>query len=140
MSECINLRDLFGETYRISYDSAYNPRKVPKKKLDPRMMQIPCKYGKIYCLGQNRLAVEVDHHPKVVRTLTALEGITWHQDGDKEKTFLFPLELFDKVAGIVQPRRRRHGNPENGARLSPYWFKKKEPKTPPEAGGDQIPS
>src|SRR5262249_46297658 len=79
--------------------------------------------GKIYCLGQNRLAVEVDHHPKVVRTLTALEGITWHQDGNKEKTFLFPLELFDKVAGIVHPaagamgiRRMELGCPLTGSR------------------------
>ena len=132
MSECINLKALFGEKYPITFDQAYNPSNVPRDKRDPCMMEIPCQYGTIYCHGQNRLAVEVDHHPKS-NALNALEGVTLYHDGDKEKTFLFPLELFDKVAEIVHPRRRRHGRPEHGARQAAYWFKRKEPKNPPAA-------
>ena len=139
MSDCMNLREMFGDRLRITFDQAYEPRKVPKDKLDPWMMQIPCKFGTIYPYGSDILAIEVDHHFHVAPVLNALKGVTLYQDGDGEKTFLFPLELFDKVTAIVQPRQRRHGNPENGARLSAYWFKKKEPKTPPEAGGDPKP-
>src|SRR5262249_28340835 len=140
MSECINLQALYGKTYRITYDRSYSPRNVLKVERDAWMMEIPCKYGTVYCHGQDRLAVEVDNHPNMSNALNALEGVSLYQDGEKEKTFLFPLELFDKVAEIVHPRRRRHGKPENGARLSPYWFKKKEAKPPPEAGGLPNPS
>jgi hypothetical protein len=30
-----------------------------------------------------------------------------HHSGDREKTFLFPLERFPEVAAIVKPKRRR---------------------------------
>src|SRR5262245_3705111 len=99
------------------------------------MMQVPCAYGTVCPHGGDRLAVEVDHHPIASRLLAALDGVVLTQNGNTEKTFRFAVDLFDKVAEIVHPRHRRRGNPENGARLSPYWFKKKETKPPPEAGG-----
>jgi hypothetical protein len=61
----------------------------------------------IYPAGGDRLAVEVDYHPHVARRLAAIPGVELWQDGDREKTFVFPVELFDVVAAVVQPRKRR---------------------------------
>jgi hypothetical protein len=122
---CINLMTRFGGRYKITYDLAYSSRHVPKDKLDPAMMQIPCKFGTIYWHGRNTLAVEVDYHPGIAHAVAALQGVTLHQDGDHEKTFLFPVELFNQIAEIVHPRRRRRGNPAAAARLTRYKFKKR---------------
>src|SRR5262249_32920072 len=106
---CINLLTLFGDGYRITFDEAYNPRNVPRVKLDPWMMQIPCQ-GRgvtIYPHGGTTLAVEVDRRPSIAAKLAALEGLKLHQDGDTEMTLLFDVGLFEKVAEIVRPKRRK---------------------------------
>ena len=41
----------------------------------------------IYPYGRDLLAVEVDHHPGVARKLLGIPGVTFHQDGEREKTF-----------------------------------------------------
>jgi hypothetical protein len=106
---CVNLLDLFGKTYRITFDPAYQHRHVPRAKLDPWAMQIPCQ-GKGVCIypqGGEVLAAQVDYRPGVARALAAIPGVALQQDGVREKTFLFPLALFGQVAAVVMPRRRR---------------------------------
>jgi len=61
----------------------------------------------IYPHGGDRLAVEVDGRPGLAKKLAAIPGVELGQDGDGEKTFLFDLGLFDAVAGVVRPHRRR---------------------------------
>jgi hypothetical protein len=113
MPDCVNLRALFGADYRITFDDCYDSYHVPKASLDPWLMQIACKGGiTIYPHGGDLLAVEVDYHSTLAKRLAALPGVTLHQDGNREKTFLFPLALFDQVAAIVQPRRKRKLSPE----------------------------
>ena len=105
----INLRESFGGEYRITFDEAYEPAHVPIEKRDPWMMQIPCA-GRgitIYPYGSTVLAIEVDRRPSIAAKLTALNGLRLHQDGDVERTYLFDLSLFDQVAEIVKPRKRR---------------------------------
>jgi len=114
MSECVNLRDRFGKTYRISFDPAYDPKHVPRDKLDPWMMQIPCECGVIFPHGDDVLAVEVTY--AMAKRLDAL-GLRLHQDGDIERTYLFPVSRFDEVAAIVKPRRRRKLSPEHREKL-----------------------
>ena len=104
--DCINLRQRFGNVYRITFDPAYDPRGVPRRKLDPWYMQITCRFGTIYPLGRDRLAVECDYHPGIAKRLASIEGVTPTQDGDGEKTFAFPVELLDAVVEVVRPRRR----------------------------------
>ena len=118
MSECINLRERFAEKYKTTFDPAYDGR--PRN--DPWMMQILCKFGTVYPFEGNKLAVEVDYHPKAAQALASLEGVRCHQDGDREKTFVFPVDLFDRVAKIVQPRKRRRLSPEQTQALAPYAF------------------
>src|SRR5262249_23812960 len=97
-----NLRELYGHRYRISHDQAANDRH------DPWMFQIPCggRGVTISPHGEGMLAVECDNRPGVAKRLSAL-GLRLHQDGDRERTFLCPLDRFDEVAAVVRPRRRR---------------------------------
>jgi hypothetical protein len=113
MPDCVNLRALFGTDYRITFDPCYDPFNVPRDKLDPSMMQLPCKGGiTIYLHGGDLLAVEVDYHGTLAKRLAALAGVRVHQDGGwgGEMTLLFAIALFDQVAAIVQPRRKRKLN------------------------------
>jgi hypothetical protein len=112
MTTCINLAERFGGRYRITFDPAYDAKGRHRVNRDPWMMQIPCE-GRgvtIYPHGAERLAVEVNYRPSLARALVSLPGVIIHQDGGRrggEKTFLFPVDLFDQVAALVKPRRRR---------------------------------
>ena len=109
----VNLLNLFGDRFRITFDRAYSARHVPRAKLDPWMMQLPCE-GRgvtIYPHGGSMLAVEVDRRPSIVAKLRAIPGLKLHQDGDLEKTFLFDVGLFEQVAEVVKPRRKRQVTP-----------------------------
>jgi hypothetical protein len=110
---CINLLERFGDRFRVTWDPAYDPKRVGGE--DAWMMQLPCA-GRgitVYPHGGDTLAVEVNHRPGVCRKLEAL-GLALHQDGDDEKTYLFDVTRFDEVAAVVKPRRRRrcHLTPE----------------------------
>src|SRR6516165_5689200 len=102
MGHCVNLRDLFGKKYRISFDSA----RRPGEKADPWFMQIRCRRGTVYPYGGSRLAVELDYHRKVSTQVAQIPGVIQTQDGDEEKTFVFDVALFDQVAAIVMPYKR----------------------------------
>jgi hypothetical protein len=134
---CINLLDLFSDRYRITFDLAYSARHVHRAKLDPWMMEIPCQ-GRgvmIYLHGGDTLAVEVDRRPSIVAKLKAIEGLNLHQDGDLEKTFLFDVALFEQVAEVVKPRKRRRLTPTQLRALAqtclqlPRWRSKIEART-----------
>ena len=116
---CINLRETFGKCWRISWDPAYDPRHVPKDNLDPWMMQIPCRGDiTIYPHGDSKLTVECDYHPQIAGQLTCIPGVELSQDGDHEKTFVFDVSMFDEVAAIVKPRRRRQLSKRHRAKLT----------------------
>jgi hypothetical protein len=109
--KCVNLQERFGHIYRITWDPAYDPdyRHVPKAKRDPWYMQTPCA-GKgitIYPHGGGLLALECDNRYGIAKRVAALPGVTPWQDGSGEKTFLFPVAMFDQVAAIVKLRKRR---------------------------------
>jgi hypothetical protein len=99
----VNLAERFGKRYRITYDPAYHPK--GKHAPDAWYMQIPCQYGTIYPIGGDNLAVEVDYHDVIAGKLKRL-GLRLTQDGDNEKTFVFPVVRFAEVAAIVRPKRR----------------------------------
>ena len=108
---CIDLRERFDQRYRIAFDDAAVGRN------DPWMMIIPGRFGTIYPHGTENLAVEVDGHPRIAKQVEAIPGIVLHQDGDDEKTFVFPVNLFDQVAAIVEPKRVKRLTDEQRARL-----------------------
>jgi hypothetical protein len=130
--ECINLREQFGHRYRITFDSAYDPKHRPKDKLDSWMMQIACERGVLYPHGGTRLAVEVDGRAITAGRLWTSGVCTLHQDGDHQKTFTFDAADFQEVAAIVKPRRKRRlteAQKQAAARLAKYQFRS-EPCSP----------
>jgi hypothetical protein len=105
---CVNLLEAYKD-YKVTFDPAYDHRRVPKRCLDHWMMQLPCR-GKgvtIYPFEGSRLAVEVDGRPGLAKRLGAIPGVELWQDGDGEKTFRFDVALFGAVAAVVRPRKRR---------------------------------
>jgi hypothetical protein len=111
---CINLKERYGHRYRIAWDPADE-----SGHRHPWMMTMSCRRGTIYPYGGNLLAVDVDGHPITARRLAEL-GLRCTQDGDAEKTFVFPLERFEEVAALVLPRKRRSS--ETADRLRSFRF------------------
>lgn len=136
-AEPINLMTRFGKQYRIAFDPGYDPKHRPKDKLDPWAMEIPCERGTIYPHGGNDLAVMVDYRPITARKLAAIPGVVLVQDGDQEKTFVFPVELFKTVAKAVKPRRKRRLTAEQkqkaAERLKAFRFPSRSPERSQEA-------
>src|SRR5262245_39488040 len=100
-----DLRALYGARFQITFDEAAEGR---NGRNDPWLMQLPCQ-GRgvaIYPHGEGLLAVQCDGRPSIAKRLAEL-GLRLVQDGDAEKTFVFPVERFEEVAAIVKPRRRR---------------------------------
>jgi hypothetical protein len=107
---CLNLRDLYGERFLIRHDPS---AATWGERADPWMMTIPCRGGvTIYPHGATLLAVECDYHPGLAKRLKVIPGVRLHQDGEDEKTFLFPLEGFERLAEIVKPKRKPQYTPE----------------------------
>jgi hypothetical protein len=117
MPECVNLLEMFGDRFRITWDPAYDAKGKHRATIDVWYAQIPCRFGTIYPYGDTILAVEVDYHRHIAKRLADLPGLKLHHNGDHEKTFLFDVADFEKVAEIVQPRRRRQLTEEQRAVL-----------------------
>jgi len=117
-----NLQNLFGDRYRIDHDPA---DRTFAEKPDPWMQTLPCRNGLIYAHAANRLAVECK--TGTARKLMAVPGVTVHQQGDTECTLLFDLAIFDAVAAIVKPRRRRKWSDEKRQAMRKHLFKPKSP-------------
>jgi hypothetical protein len=120
-TDCINLLETYGAVFRIAWDEAYDARGVRRSNRDPWAMQIPCA-GRglvIYPHGGTILALGCDYRPGIARQVAAIPGVRIHQDGGMrgEMTFVFDVSLFDAIAAIVKPRRRRRLSEEHRARL-----------------------
>jgi hypothetical protein len=119
MADCVNLVKRFGKMYRIRYDPAFVPAGKHRKKIDPWVFIIPCKYGTVYPHGGGYLAIDIDHHPVVSRQVGDLPGCELIQDGDQEKTLRFHAKHLKIVAGIVHPYRKP--NMSNSQREEMRW-------------------
>jgi len=118
MPACVSLLQRFGRECRVTFDPAYDHRHVPRDRLDPWMLQLPCARGVIYPHGGELLAAEVDYRAPTFKALLAIPGVKLHQDGDHEKTLVFHVDLSPQVAAILKPRRRRVLTDERKAALS----------------------
>lgn len=129
-----NLRELFGDRYRIGHDPA---AVTWGERADPWMMTIPCQNGLIYPHGLNLLAVEC--LGQTARKLVAIPGLTVHQRGDTEWTLLFDVGLFDLVAAVVKPRKRRKWSEEQRQAMAGHLFKPKQPvSSEPQLAQDAL--
>ena len=76
---CINLQEQFGTRYRVTFDPAYSPKHVPRDKLDPWAMLIPCQRGTVYPHGGDLLTVEVEGRRVTANRLRQLDCTTTYQ-------------------------------------------------------------
>ena len=114
---CVNLVARFGRDYKVTHDPAARTR---RQKRDPWMMQLPCR-GTGVCIyphGGDKLAVQLDGRPGLTKKVAAIPGVELWQNGDGEKTFLFPVGRFTEVAAVVKPHRRRRLSAEQRAELA----------------------
>ncbi len=115
--DCIDLREQFGDRYRITFDPVIDPRGKWRDLIDPWLHTIECRYGTIYPYGTKHLAIDIDNHSFIARQVAELSGSELVQDGDFEKTVKFPLDQFDAVAAIVKPHKRPRYSEERRQRL-----------------------
>lgn len=115
--EPINLRELFGNRYKIGLDPAAKDEAGGKN--DPWHYLIPCRFGHIYpysgkllayyCMGPGIRAKINRNHPEI-------EILNWSDDG--EATFLFPIEKFNLISGYAKPKRKRKLSPNHRESLT----------------------
>lgn len=106
--ECVNLKERFGQRYRVRYEESYRAQYGPRAfTVDPWLQIIPCQHGHVLPHGGDMLAASTDRRGPIARRLIALPEATIHQDGDDGVTVLFQVDQFDAVAEVMKPRRRR---------------------------------
>lgn len=98
---CINLRERFGERYRVTLEPP------AKTWHDPWYHLIVCQHGHIYPHGGDLLGFASARRGPVANRVAALPYAQVTQDADDGMNITFPVEHFDEVAAIVKPRLRR---------------------------------
>lgn len=66
---------------------------------------VPCCYGFLYVVGEGTLGAWVRGKKRL--ELEGLPGVTCAQREDTEAVFTFPVSLYDSVARVMKPKRRR---------------------------------
>jgi hypothetical protein len=127
----INLKELAGNTYKLSHDPA--AKQEPGGRKDPWLCIIPCRKGHIYPHSDKLLALWWESTTRLDLRCPALE---LYQDGDDEKTYLFRPEDFDRVAKMVGAKKRKQGRNLSESerqkaieRLRPHQFLQKSHST-----------
>ena len=106
--DCIDLKARFGERFRVRYEEAYRHQYGDGARVvDPWYMEVVCQHGCVYPHGGRRLAASTNSSGPVAKRLRAMPGVEVRQDGSDGVTVLFDVDLFEVVAEVIKPRRRR---------------------------------
>jgi hypothetical protein len=102
----IDLRKLAGDRFKITLD--------PSADSEPRSerlwyYRVPCEYGWIGIHGPKTLLAHCNAKGVIPRLL-AIPGVVAHQRGDDEVNAIVPPEQFERVARLLQARKRRKMN------------------------------
>ncbi len=121
----IDLKNVSAGRFKLSLDPAAD--REPSGKKDPWYQAIPCKHGQVYPYSDALLAVHVKGYA-ARRKLADIDGpIQYNWSDDGEAVFLFPPALFEQVAEIIRPKRKRRlGEAQRRAaadRLRAYHFR-----------------
>lgn len=116
MITCIDLKETFGQKYRIAYDESAGHEAGGRN--DPWLMLIPCHRGHIYPHGGNLLAVATATRGGTAKAIRALPGVEVVQDGEDGINATFPVELFPQVAELMKPHRRRQFSDQERERIA----------------------
>jgi hypothetical protein len=138
----INLKERFGQKYRIGYDQAV--ASYPELKSDPDYQIILCRFGEIYAFSSDLLAVWVRGGKRIAKMISQIPELKFHNNGEGEAIFQFKPELLDRVGQFVGIRKRRQLSPEAKAKLlsmsQQFGFKAKtrQPVALQEATNDEL--
>lgn len=103
---CINLKSVFGGTYRIALDESHQPGET----LDPWLFLIPGRYGHVYPYGGELLCAYTDR-PKLKKILKAIPGADVWQEGDTELIVRFHVTRSDPVFKALKLQRKKKASP-----------------------------
>lgn len=123
----MNLKELYGDKYRIRFDPAVG--NSSKLKADPDYQIIPCRHGEIYPRSATLLAVWVKGCKRIGKMKRELPELKIQNDGEGEAIFLFKPEIINKIAEYVKPYRKRHATQaqlESLKKAQAYLFKAKQ--------------
>ena len=112
MANCIDLKEKFGQRYRVVRSEPGDTR-----GRDPWLLAIPCRHGHIYPQGRELLAASTNNRGPIARRLAALPCCRVVQDGDDGINAVFDANDFASVAAVMRPNRRRQLSAEHKARL-----------------------
>ena len=106
--DVINLKEQFGDRYKIEYEKAYKAQR--ERTPDPWLMIIPCAHGHVYTHGGEFLAAATKNNGATATKLLKLveQGLVRvARRGSDGVDVIFHVRDFDKIAAIMKPRRRR---------------------------------
>lgn len=108
--ECIDLRPYCKKNnYKWRYEESYKVEPSKEVKGDGRWyVEVLCKYGLIYPYGGKYLLAYSSRGKK--NLIKKLPNVTHHQYDYNNEVLKFPEELLDKIASILQPRKRKIRN------------------------------
>jgi hypothetical protein len=108
--DCIDLQEHFGRQYRIGIEDGAD-------RGDPWGLLLLCRHGHICPWGGHRLAACTNRRGPIANLLAKLPCVEVWADASDGITVLFDVADFDRVAEIIQPKRRRRLSPEHKAKL-----------------------
>ena len=115
---CINLKERYGDRYKVVYEESYVAQYGPNGRTeDPWLQIIPCVHGHLCPWSGENLAACTNKAGPVAKALKALLFVQVVQDGDDGANMVFPVEHFDEVAHIMKPKRRRRLSEEHKAKV-----------------------
>jgi hypothetical protein len=125
---CIDLKERYGDKYKIGKDPAYHAEYGPNAWThDPWMLTLECRNGHIYPHGGEYLAAATRGRGTVSTALAKLPCVDVLQDGADGINAKFHVDDFTTVAKVMKPRRKRKLTDEqraaNLARLAPFRFR-----------------
>ncbi len=126
VAQCVDLRAMLGDRFRCEFEESYYAELPEYRSVEACWLTIiPCRYGHISPQGERTLAAYSGSRLKRLE-LAALDCVELYVEGDHELTVIFDVADFDRVAAVMEPRRRRRLSPEQRAacaeRLKAYHF------------------
>lgn len=114
---CVDLKERFGDRYRIAYDPAAALERGGKS--NPWYYIIRCKFGEVHPYGGQMLAFHCRGSKMrgiIKREFPDFEIQSWTDD--EEAVFLFHVDRFPELAKIIRPRRSRKLSEEHRRKLT----------------------
>lgn len=120
-----NLQEMFGKRFKVTDDGTDDTCRAER----PWSMELKGKSGTIYPYGQDGSLAIWTAKTSTITKLNGMrdQGVKCIQGGGfaYECAYKFPLALFETIAAIIRPRKRRQMTPEQKAALAAVGFKKK---------------